>query len=358
VSQNIWSELPHPRRHSASGASGPGAGHQQLLTLTYRSRSIAPMTVPALRRLRASAAARNRVEGVTGMVIYDEQRFYQWIEGPPSAIGRVWASISRDPRHTDIEALSMHSTSIRLFAQTDLKLSTSRQDLAELRNRKPDFVNPAAERLAKLTMSADGEAARELLNDTYSKMRSIEAMTVQLVEPAARHLGDLWSDDECDEYEMTLGLCRLQSCMRSLSADSQPAVATEPLVVLVAPVPGELHLLGASLGAEAIWRAGWETQVRFPKSSEALQKIVATNWFDAVDLTLSAALPREHRVPDMEQIIASVRSASKNPDLVVVTGGRAFYERRTMSADVGADASHCSATNVVEAIEQVRLARG
>jgi methanogenic corrinoid protein MtbC1 len=348
MSLNIWSELP-PNRTRSLDAAPP---QQPLLTLTYRSRATAPMTASTLNQLGAAAAARNRVEGVTGIVVYDEQRFYQWIEGPPSAVGRVWNSICRDPRHTDIEALSMHSAAFRLFGQWDLKVSTSRQDLFALQPPAPTTVDATAERLAMMTISSDGDAARALLRESFEQMRSLKDVTERLVEPAARALGDLWSDDGCDEYEMTLGLCRLQSYMRDLSAGSQPAMVAHPLVVLVAPLPGELHMLGASLGAEAVWQAGWETQVRFPTSADALAKIVATNWFDAVDLSLSPALSREHRLPNMEQIIASMRRASQNPALVVVTGGRAFFERSAASADVGADASHGSATNVVEAIEQ------
>jgi len=42
---------------------------------------------------------------------------------------------------------------------------------------------------------------------------------------------------------------RLQTAMRVLMADRVPEVATNPLVVLVAPLPGEIHLLGATLDA-------------------------------------------------------------------------------------------------------------
>ncbi|MDZ7631603.1 MAG: hypothetical protein U5K74_09705 [Gemmatimonadaceae bacterium] len=123
-----------------------------------------------------------------------------------------------------------------------------------------------------------------------------------------------------------------------------------PLVVLVAPLPGEIHMLGATLGAESTWQAGWETHVRFPSTEEALQNIVATDWFDAIDLSLSPAMQRAHRIEQMEGIIFRVRQASRNPALVVVAGGRAFVDRVASSADVGADGVHDSAAGTADAI--------
>lgn len=350
MAQRQWSELADHAIH----ASGGSASHP-LMTLTYRSRATVPMTPAGLLELQRSAAVRNRAEGVTGIVLYDDQRFFQWIEGPPNAIGRVWSSISRDARHTDIDAISVHSSPTRLFAQWDLKLSLNRQEMPTLLSpAAPVTVDPDAERLATLAIGSDADAARTLLKDAQNRLVSYRAMTEQLIEPAARHLGDLWSDDHCGEYEVALGLCRLQTYMREVNADTTPDVAAHPLVVLVAPLPGEIHMLGATLGAEATWQSGWETHVRFPSTDEALRNIVATDWFDAIDLSLSPAFQRDHRIQHMEQIIHTVRQASRNPALVVVAGGRAFFDRLASSGDVGADAIHASAADVVETIEQVR----
>jgi len=212
--------------------------------------------------------------------------------------------------------------------------------------------DPDSHRLATLAIGDDAEAARTLLLSAYARSGSIEVLTEQVIEPAARHLGDLWSDDDCGEYEVTLGLCRLQTFMRDISAGSVPDLHRDPLVVLVAPLPAEIHLLGATLGAEAALKAGWETHVRFPPTDEALKQIVATNWFDAIDLSLSPSLQREHRLAGMEQMISAVRRASQNPALIVVVGGRAFYDRLASKTDVGADGVHRSATGLASSVSR------
>jgi len=353
MSHEDWSEFPGNRNQAGQGPEAV----QPLMTLTYRSRAAEAMSSDSLRHLRDVAAARNRAEGVTGVVLYDKQRFFQWLEGPPDSVARVWSSISRDPRHTDIEAISVHAAPTRLFGQWDMRLSTSRQEMVDLAGLSPGLIHPEAERLATLAIGTDSDAVRGLIVEAYDRFESLQTVTEQLIEPAARRLSDLWSVGDCSEYEVTLGLCRLQTSMRVLMTDSVPDIAAEPLVVLVAPLPGEIHLLGATLGAEATWQAGWETELRFPSTEEALRKIVATNWFDAVDLSLSPASQREHRIPNMEKIIATVRQASQNPALVVVAGGRAFYDRLATSSDVGADASHASAAQVTQAIERARRGR-
>ena len=327
-----------------------------LMTLTYRSRATSPLSETQLGDLQHNAAARNRAEGITGMMVYNDDRFFQWLEGPPASIARIWSSISRDPRHADIEAISVHTAPTRLFANWSLKLATGQADpfVSEVTAAAVSSSNAAAERLAALAIATEPTEARLLLNAAYAEFRSIPVLIELLIEPAARCLGDLWADDNCGEYEVTLGLCRLQTFLREVAADSVQQHIEHPLVVLVAPLPGEIHMLGATLDAEALWQAGHDTRIRFPSTEQALEHIVATNWFDAVDLSLSPAFSREHRIDRMSHIIDSVRRASKNPALVVIAGGRAFYDRTASSADVHSDGSSTSAAHLSADIARAR----
>jgi len=324
------------------------ATHAPLMMLTYRSRATSPLSETQLGDLQHTAAARNRAEGITGMMVYNDDRIFQWLEGPPASIARIWTSISRDPRHVDIEALSVHTAATRLFGKWSLKLTTGPADplLGQMTAATVSSTNAAAERLAALAIAAEPTEARLLLHAAYAEFRSLSALTELLIEPAARALGDLWADDDCGEYEVTLGLCRLQTFLREVAAESVQQQIEQPLVVLVAPLPGEIHMLGAALDAEALWQAGHDTRVRFPSTAQALERIVATKWFDAIDLSLSPAFNREHRIDRMSHIVDAVRRASKNPALVVVAGGRAFYDRTASSADVHADASSTSAAHL------------
>jgi hypothetical protein len=78
--------------------------------------------------------------------------------------------------------------------------------------------------------------------------------------------------------------------------------------------------------------------------------MVADTWFDVLDLSLSPAMCREESLSVMAETIAGARSASRNPALTVVVGGRDFFENAGASETVGADASTSSALHVVLAM--------
>ncbi|WP_343896317.1 BLUF domain-containing protein, partial [Craurococcus roseus] len=84
---------------------GPAPVDAALCNLVYRSRAVAPLGPAELGGLVAAAQARNRAESVTGVVVYDDGRFLQWLEGPAEGVGRVAASVSADARHADVEIL-------------------------------------------------------------------------------------------------------------------------------------------------------------------------------------------------------------------------------------------------------------
>jgi hypothetical protein len=90
--------------------------------LTYQSRAVSRPSESELEQLVAQARSRNRSLGVKGMLLYENGRFLQTLEGPPAALRQVWDSIRRDPRPGEIEVLSDHMISSRLFSDWDLLL--------------------------------------------------------------------------------------------------------------------------------------------------------------------------------------------------------------------------------------------
>jgi hypothetical protein len=213
-----------------------------------------------------------------------------------------------------------------------------------------------ARQLAHLLIAADPVPARQLLMQERARDRSTAPLVGSMVEPAARALGDLWQDDECSEVDVAIGLWRLQSAIRLMQAGAMqpnshldPAKAHAASTVLVAPVPGELHVLGAALDCDALWQCGWAPHFSSPSTDAALQSQLSQTWFDALDLSLSGAVRREHWLPRVAATIANARRASQNPRLVVVVSGRAFNEIHDATERVGADAK-CSSALQVDAV--------
>jgi Sensors of blue-light using FAD len=123
-----------------------------LSNVVYRSRAVQPLTSLDLRKLTLAAQARNRAELVTGLMLYDDGSFYQWLEGPPEGLGRVFRSIENDPRHTDIKVLDDRSARARAFTECSMKLATTVQDDASWRR---DVMDPPQAIITELRQNPD-----------------------------------------------------------------------------------------------------------------------------------------------------------------------------------------------------------
>lgn len=63
------------------------------------------MNETALDAMIASVSALNRLDHITGLLMYSEGVFVQLIEGPPEAVQHLWARLLRDPRHFGVVQL-------------------------------------------------------------------------------------------------------------------------------------------------------------------------------------------------------------------------------------------------------------
>ncbi len=130
-----------------SSSAPPDLGTRQtnssaaLSTVVYRSRAVSPLSGQDLQGLMQAAQARNRREAITGVMLYDDSRFYQWLEGPAEGVGRVMHSIHGDPRHTDLEVLSDVPASERRFGDWDMRLATREMGRALWRD---DVIEPSS----------------------------------------------------------------------------------------------------------------------------------------------------------------------------------------------------------------------
>jgi hypothetical protein len=400
-----------------------------LSSLVYRSRAVPGISPPDLHDITSVAQRRNGREDVTGLLLYDDGYFFQWLEGPKAGVERVMASIRRDARHSDIEVLKQQKAQARRFGDWTMKLAAPvravspwRDDIIEpppelvqrLRTKPeaapvlltrlgpargrdvavarggdaaqgklnskttallkdvlltiiiPRIVDAAAPEqqaavpatsaravdLAELLIAAEQDAALELIRELHGTASSTGKLYATLLEPAARSLGDMWTEDICSEFDFSIGLGRLQAAVRLLSAESFPIPdhrGVQP-VVLIVPEPGELHRLGAALDSSVLDNAGWSPHSEYPDNDRALQEMLSSDWFDVLDLSLSVALRREHLLPRVNETIAAARRASRNKALLVVVGGRVFFEGGRARDYVGANLASRTSGNVDRSI--------
>jgi methanogenic corrinoid protein MtbC1 len=166
---------------------------------------------------------------------------------------------------------------------------------------------------------------------------SVEALYLDLFAPAARVLGDMWLDDECDFSTVTVALGRLQRLLRELS----PSFGTEVEYpangrrVLFAQPADEQHSFGLSMVAEFFRREGWDVVGVVGGSADDPGLRLRREWADVVGFSIGS----EFRLEWLRQRIAEVRAASRNPDVIIMVGGPIFIINPGWVADVGADAT-------------------
>jgi len=375
--------------------------------LAYRSRAVVAPTDRELDLLLSNAQARNRAELLSGLLIYDQGSYFQWLEGPLVALQRVWSSIQRDPRHCDVQVLREQTMPKRFFGDWDMRLARrvrgkldtalavleTPEDLLKRVRVLPsglgtgawddifaDIVVPqlrnhhltphpmprrvaalwhpdigAAEELAGRVLGHREAPVAEYINRLVDEGASPEILFQEVFEPAARYLGGLRDDDVRNDVEITLGLGRLQFAVRRLSASFQhPLYSIRPgHAVLVAPEPGEPHALSATMASELFWRDGWDVSCEFPSTDGDLGRLVHERWFDVLELSLSTALSREPALTAMGITIKAAQAASLNPALMIIVDGRAFVERTRTFHDVGADAGCVSVVEAVPAAHRL-----
>lgn len=277
-------------------------------------------------------------------------------ERPVGLLGVSWpvAAERRVPPAVASDALALYGASLSELIATVLvpRLCAVRPMAA---GAPPPSLSAT---LASLLMAVDATSAFAFVEAAFDQYLSLGSLATDLLEPAARDLGDLWQSDNCSEIEVTVGLIRLQAIAREFGLGTSRLRALHPPVVLVTPLPGEAHMLGAALDAEMLWQAGWSPHVDFPSSSSALDTLVASTWIDALDLSLSTSFRRDHRLDQVGKTIANARLASLNPEMVVVVSGRVFSDAAeainsaATGRHIGADGTFGSASQAQSAILQ------
>jgi methanogenic corrinoid protein MtbC1 len=95
-----------------------------LMSVVYRSRAVTALSDYELYELVQKAQARNESLHITGLLLYDNGHFYQWIEGPTANITQLMRDIAADNRHTDLEILSEKPCETRQFGDWRMRLAT------------------------------------------------------------------------------------------------------------------------------------------------------------------------------------------------------------------------------------------
>jgi MerR family transcriptional regulator, light-induced transcriptional regulator len=203
--------------------------------------------------------------------------------------------------------------------------------------------------LAHIVLGDDLEAAATYVAIMKDRGLSMETLYVELLEPTARHLGEMWDRDECDFIDVTLGVGRLQKLLAIFNETYALPELGNRRVFLMATAPGNQHSFGASMIEKLLSAAGWQVEVEYSGDVNQLVEAVSGNWFAVVGLTAGSDAQLER----LKSAIVQVRQTSKNPLVGVLVGGPMFTQNPEMAIAIGADATAPNAPTAVLAAQKL-----
>jgi MerR family transcriptional regulator, light-induced transcriptional regulator len=213
----------------------------------------------------------------------------------------------------------------------------------------PDDVD--VKELVRLLLAHDVAVASAYVETVRHRGASLEVVCLQLLAPAARELGLLWEQDECDFMQVTVGLCRLHHLLRELAPEFRADEIELKLDkrILLAPLPGEQHTFGITLVAQFLRRAGWDVWHEFPNTDTDILEVLHQNWFTVVGLSVGI----ESRLDHVTTVIEGIRRTSRNRAVGVLVGGPLFVAKPEIASLVGADATAADGMEAVERAEMI-----
>jgi methanogenic corrinoid protein MtbC1 len=204
-------------------------------------------------------------------------------------------------------------------------------------------------------LSHEVSVAAAYVETVLERGTNLEAICLDLLAPAARELGLLWEEDECDFMQVTVGLCRLHQILRNIAPElpMESPIPGPERGILLAAVPGEQHTFGITLVAQFLMQAGWDVWQEFPRCNSDILEIVRLNWFTVVGLSIGS----DTRLEELSALIKDIRAASRNREIGILAGGPVLVQRPELAAALGADATAADGQQTVRWMERVCLSR-
>lgn len=132
-----------------------------LSTLVYCSRAAAEVDDAAVQQIVDNARRANPAWGITGLLVFGGQLFFQWLEGPPASLHWLRERLHTDNRHHGMVVLSQSDdVRERLFPDWSMELVGADSIRDVLQDAMSEPHDDAT--LATLQAMLDGLAAEGL----------------------------------------------------------------------------------------------------------------------------------------------------------------------------------------------------
>lgn len=197
--------------------------------------------------------------------------------------------------------------------------------------------------LARLVVDPEGSQAMQYVLKLRETGLTLDNLYVELLEPTARHLGDLWNEDKLDFLDVSIGLNGLQRLVHVFAGLDQVEPYDQRRRALIVTLPGEQHMLGNSIVQRFFRSAGWHVCSEPIADMDDLIAITAHEWFGIIGFTLAT----DRNLATLSNFIAAARDHSLNRRVGIIAGGPAFTANDGRAVAAGADGTAANAPAAV-----------
>jgi methanogenic corrinoid protein MtbC1 len=206
---------------------------------------------------------------------------------------------------------------------------------------KPDVAQ-----FADLVMTREAASVIACVASLLDQGVTVEAIYLDLLAPAARRLGDLWTEDLVCFTDVAVGLTRLQNVMTSIGEMqlAKPPNRTGRRRALLVSMRGEMHNFGLFMVANFFRRANWDVRSWPLITDEELMAAIREDPRDVIGFSVSGP----EQLDRTQAAIGLIRKASRNRVPKIMVGGPYFIDNPHAAAEIGADATSPDGFSAVE----------
>jgi methanogenic corrinoid protein MtbC1 len=218
---------------------------------------------------------------------------------------------------------------------------------------KADSTSVVLGDFIRALLAPDDEVSAHFIERLLEAGTTPQSLYEDCFTPAARILGEMWEEDECSFYDVTVGAGRIQRMVRELSHRflANQAFPGSSGRILLGCAPGEQHSLGVAILAEYFVRDGWDVHLTSGLGSDGLLDKVRSAEYNLVGLSVSGT----DTVTTLKRSIQMVKQVSRNRDIRILVGGYVISSDPTWVRRVGADGF---ASDAASALREARRMMG
>ncbi len=190
-------------------------------------------------------------------------------------------------------------------------------------------------------------SALEFIAPLRGRGIAIETIFLDLLAPAAHHLGTLWETDEASFTDVTIGLTHLQQLVRELAPtfELDQRFGGSGHRAVLAPAPGDQHVFGLILLEEFFRRAGWDVIGAAVSQELDLLELVRNEYVALLGFSIADS----RSIEPLQTLVKRLREESINEHLIIMVGGNCVLEDPSLVAKLGADETGRTALDAVSA---------